>query len=149
MPAEARHPVLRGVNARQPAVLVGAGIALLAVLGVVLWLLLRGGGGNATSSRASAEAMSIRDLDQLAGSLGHPVYWAGSQPRFTYEVTRTKDGRVYIRYLPPGATVGTKARYLTSGISWSARIRSSAPSWWSRETVFGNRKCVDSVSRGK
>ena len=114
MPPEAHHPLLRGVNPRQPAVLVGAGIAVLVILGIVLWLVLRGGGN--TARRAPARGMSIRDLNELAGSIGHPVYWAGLQPRFTYEVSRTKDGRVYIRYLPAGATVGnTKANYLTIG----------------------------------
>jgi len=116
MPAEAQQPVLRGVYARRPALVAVAGIALLALLGVVLWLLLRGDGGKTTARRAPANGMSIRQLNEFAGSLGHPVYWAGSQPRFRYELSRTKDGRVYIRYLPAGATVGsTKADYLTVG----------------------------------
>lgn len=116
MPAEAQQPVLRGVYARRPALLVGAGVVLLVVLGIVLWLLLRGDGGKTTSRRAPANGMSIRQLNEFAGSIGHAVYWAGSQPRFTYELSHTKDGRVYIRYLPVGATVGsTKANYLTVG----------------------------------
>jgi hypothetical protein len=116
MPAEAQQPVLRGVYARRPALVAVAGIALLALLGVVLWLLLRGDGGKTTARRAPANGMSIRQLNEFAGSLGHPVYWAGAQPRFTYELSHTKDGRVYIRYLPLGATVGsTKANYLTVG----------------------------------
>jgi len=116
MPAEAQQPVLRGVYARRPALVAVAGIALLALLGVVLWLLLRGDGGKTTARRAPANGMSIRQLNEFAGSLGHPVYWAGAQPRFTYELSHTKDGRVYIRYLPVGATVGsTKANYLTVG----------------------------------
>ena len=72
MPPEAHHPLLRGVNPRQPAVLVGAGIAVLVILGIVLWLVLRGGGGN-TARRAPARGMSTRDLNELAGSIGHPV----------------------------------------------------------------------------
>ncbi|MFL5918537.1 MAG: hypothetical protein ACJ74X_07415 [Gaiellaceae bacterium] len=113
--AEGQHHVLRGVHARRPALLVGAGIAMLVILGIILWLVLRGG-GETTARRAPAKGMSIRELNELAGSIGHPVYWAGLQPRFTYEVSRTKDGRVYIRYLPAGATVGnTKAKYLTVG----------------------------------
>jgi hypothetical protein len=116
VPAEAQQSVLRGVYARRPALIAVAGIALLAVLAIVLWLVLRGDGGTKTSRHAPANAMSIRQLNEFAGSIGHPVYWAGSQPRFTYELSRTKDGRVYIRYLPAGATVGsTKATYLTVG----------------------------------
>ncbi|MFL6020734.1 MAG: hypothetical protein ACJ74A_06290, partial [Gaiellaceae bacterium] len=115
MSAEGQHHVLRGVHARRPALLVGAGIAMLVILGIILWLVLRGP-DETTARRAPAKAMSIRDLNELAASIGHPVYWAGSQPRFTYEVSRTKDGRVYIRYLPAGATVGAaNANYLTVG----------------------------------
>jgi hypothetical protein len=116
VPAEAHQPVLRGVYARRPALILGAGIALLAILGIVLWLVLGGDGGNPASRRAPANAVSIRELNEFAGSIGHPVYWAGSQPRFSYELSHTKDGRVYIRYLPADATVGsTKANYLTVG----------------------------------
>lgn len=85
------------------------------VTGLVLWLVLRGGGGKETP-RAPATAASIARLNRFASSVGHPIYWAGSQPSFTYELSRTKDGRVYIRYLPPGVKPGTsKPDYLTVG----------------------------------
>jgi hypothetical protein len=32
----------------------------------------------------------------------HPVYWAGPRPSYTYELTRTSDGRIFVRYLPTG-----------------------------------------------
>ena len=66
--------------------------------------------------QAHAAAASPQRLLAFARSVGHPVYWAGPQPRFTYELSRTKDGRVYVRYLPPGVEVGTsKPDYLTIG----------------------------------
>jgi hypothetical protein len=100
---------------RTPAVLVGGLAALAIVVGVVLWLLLRGG-GSGSSQRAPASAASIQRLNAFAASLQHPIYWAGPQPRFTYELSRTKDGRVYIRYLPPGVKPGSsKPDYLTIG----------------------------------
>ncbi len=60
-------------------------------------------------------AASLEQLNALAATLSHPVYWAGPQPGTTYELTRTKGGRVYIRYLPQGVRVGTSDRYLTIG----------------------------------
>src|SRR4051794_20107209 len=107
-PDEAVRPARRRANrnrkrqadlsafARTPAVLVAAAIVLAVVLGVVLWLVLRGG-GSGSSTRAPASAASMQRLNAFASSLQHPIYWAGPQPRFTYELSRTKDGRVYIR----------------------------------------------------
>ena len=58
-------------------------------------------------------AISRDGLKSLAGSLGHPVYWAGPKNGYTYELTRTASGQVYLRYLPRGVKVGTKEPYLT------------------------------------
>jgi hypothetical protein len=44
-----------------------------------------------------------------------PLYWAGRQPDVSYELTQTPDGRVYVRYLPSGAQVGSAQPYLTIG----------------------------------
>lgn len=125
VPEEAEHPVRRGANtraalgayARTPAVLIAGTITLAVAIGVVLWLLLRGGGEEAKpSQRAPATAASVKRLDAFASSVGHPIYWVGSQPRSTYELSRTKDGRVYIRYLPAGVKLGnSNPNYLTVG----------------------------------
>jgi hypothetical protein len=101
---------------RRPSVLIGGAIALAIVFGVVIWLISRAGSDEPAPERAQASAASIRRLNELASSIGHPVYWAGPQPRFVYELSRTKDGRVYIRYLPPNAEVGDRTpNYLTVG----------------------------------
>lgn len=94
-----------------------AGVAVAAVAAITIWLLVRGGGEEAQPpQRARASAVSIEELHALARSVGHPVYWAGRQPRFTYELSRTANGGVYIRYLPPGADVGdARPDYLTVG----------------------------------
>jgi hypothetical protein len=124
VPEGAQHPVERAADARTgiaayartPAVLIAAAIALAVVLGLVIWLLVRGGEKTTRPFRAPASAASIRRLNAFASSVGHPIYWAGSQPSFTYELSRTKDGRVYIRYLPPGVKVGnSNPNYLTVG----------------------------------
>ena len=49
---------------------------------------------------------AVAELEAVAKSLGHPVYWAGPRKGVTYELTRTTDGKVYIRYLPRGTHVG-------------------------------------------
>src|SRR5207244_741082 len=125
MDREVRGPTTTGARrsglaeyARRPAVLIATFVALAIVIGLILWLLLRGGG--TTSAKpvplAPASAASIERLDAFASSVGHPIYWAGSQPSYRYELSRTKDGRVYIRYLPPGVKLGDPhPRYLTIG----------------------------------
>jgi hypothetical protein len=125
---EPEPPIRRGANggsdsrgraggfARMPTILVAAALALAILIGVVVWLLVSGDGESSGPRRAPAKAASIRALNAFASSVRHPVYWAGSQPRFTYELSRTKDGRIYIRYLPPGVKLGDrKPNYLTVG----------------------------------
>jgi hypothetical protein len=67
------------------------------------------------SPKTAAAAVSQSGLQKLASRLGRPLYWAGPRTKTTYELTETPDGRVYIRYLPPAATVGTARPYLTVG----------------------------------
>jgi hypothetical protein len=106
-----------GGYARNRTVLIAAAVVLAVAIGLVLWLTLRGGGEEASPQRrAPASASSIQRLNAFASSVGHPIYWVGSQPSFTYELSRTKDGRVYIRYLPTGAKLGNpNPNYLTVG----------------------------------
>jgi hypothetical protein len=60
--------------------------------------------------------VSVEELKALAVTLGHPIYWAGEEPSDTYELTRTRNGSVYIRYLPDGVRVGDRRpEYLTVG----------------------------------
>ena len=83
--------------------------------------LLTGCGGSAkttttTVKRAPAAGVSVSKLTSLSASLGHPIFWAGAERGHTYELSRTKDGRVFIRYLPRGAKVGDpKPNYLSVG----------------------------------
>jgi hypothetical protein len=51
-----------------------------------------------------------------AASATHPVYWAGPRAGQTYELTRTSDGRIYVRYLPEGVKAGDpRPQFLTVG----------------------------------
>jgi hypothetical protein len=65
------------------------------------------------------------DLRKLAASLRHPLYWLGPKPGYTYELTQSGAGQVYIRYLPAGVAVGAPQPYLTVG-TYPYRSASSA-----------------------
>lgn len=96
---------------------VAAAVAAAAVLvGGVLWLLLRGDPEEEPATRARAAGVSLQRLNAIAAGVPHPVYWVGASSGTTYEFTRTKDGRIYVRYLPEGTEVGSaRGDYLTVG----------------------------------
>jgi hypothetical protein len=95
---------------------IGAIIALALVAGLVVWLVTRGNGSSSSSAGTSARAASAKELAALPSAVGHAVYWAGPRPGFTYELTQTSEGRIYIRYLPAGVPVGSnQPKYLTVG----------------------------------
>lgn len=99
-----------------PEVRIGALVALAVLAGLVVWLLARGDDDSTPTPAGAATAASAEDLAALPGSVGHPVYWAGPKRGFTYELTRTSDGRIYIRYLPGGVSIGSdQPKYLTVG----------------------------------
>jgi hypothetical protein len=103
---------------RHRRVRVGAVVALALALGFVAWIVLRDGSSHSSTSPIpaglKAVPVSAEGLHTLA-SLGVRIYWIGPRPGSTYELTKTADNRVFIRYLPDGAKVGTKKQYLTIG----------------------------------
>jgi hypothetical protein len=102
---------------RLPQVRLGALVAVGLLAFLVGWLALsRGGDDTAAAPSGAATAASESELRSFAESMSHPVYWAGPRENFTYELTQTRDGRVYVRYLPEGVEVGDpRGRYLTIG----------------------------------
>jgi hypothetical protein len=107
---------------------VGAVLAIALAAGLVAWLLLRGSGDNGSSSassstpaattttqaqKAPAVVTSAASLASLAATVRHPVFWLGPKPGYTYELTRTSTGNIYVRYLPKGIAVGASKPYLT------------------------------------
>lgn len=99
-----------------PHLRIGALLAVAAAAFVVAWLVLDRGGDEEALPPLGTAAASENQLKALADSVDQPIYWAGARKNRTYELTRTSDGRVYVRYLPPGVQVGDKrARYLTVG----------------------------------
>jgi hypothetical protein len=103
---------------RRPQFRVGAVVAVALLIAFVVWLLVRGS-GSSTPARAPARAGAVpvtpAVLAALARSTSAPIYWVGPRSDSTYELTKTADDRVFIRYLPPGVPVGTVQAYLTVG----------------------------------
>jgi hypothetical protein len=100
---------------RSLGVRVSAVVVFLVGVGAAVFLVLHQNSSKSVE-RAPASGMTAAQLSKLPTTLGHVVYWAGVQSGYTYEVTRTADGSVYIRYLPPGIEPGdANPNYLTIG----------------------------------
>jgi hypothetical protein len=77
--------------------------------------------GNVAADTSATDRISLRpeaatnaELRALTRRLGHPIYWAGPKPGYTYELSMTSSGKVFIRYLPAGVNVGDpRARFTT------------------------------------
>jgi hypothetical protein len=103
-------------------------VAIAIAIGLIVWLVVgRDSSNNSTAnnstvtsttstnpSTAQAGAVqyigpvvkSQKEIADYSQKIGQPIYWAGPQKGFTYELTRTADGRAYVRYLPKGAKAG-------------------------------------------
>ena len=93
---------------------VGAVVAVALLVALVVWLLVRGGGSGSGSTTAASVtplapvAASPSDIQQLSSQVGRPIYWLGPERGKVYELQRTSQDRIYVRYLPPSASIGTK-----------------------------------------
>jgi hypothetical protein len=101
---------------RLPHLRLGALVAIGLAAFFVGWLVMNRGEDAPSAPANGASATSESELRSFAESASSPVYWAGPKEGFTYELTRTNDGRVYVRYLPEGTAVGDpRSRFLTIG----------------------------------
>jgi hypothetical protein len=91
-------------------------LVLTIAAAVIVWLIVKGDdNGTSSPGRAPANAVTVATLRNLHGSVGHEVYWAGSRPKFTYELTEVGPN-IFIRYLPAGVGVGDpRPSFLTVG----------------------------------
>lgn len=84
-------------------------IAVALAVALVVFLFVRGGDdddGGAAPTDATEVAAS--DLEELAADVDYPVYWAGERGDTKLEQTVTEAGNVSVRYVPPGAEIGTR-----------------------------------------
>jgi hypothetical protein len=95
------------------AVVVGAVIVVV----LIAWLIFKGDDNKSGSpARAPGSAASVSQLQALPGKVGHDVFWAGSRSGFTYELTQTTQGNIYVRYLPAGVQANDpRPDFLTVG----------------------------------
>jgi hypothetical protein len=95
----------------------GAILALAVLAGFVAWLIFKGDDNKANApARAPAVAASYAQLKALPGQVGHEVYWAGKRTGYTYELTQTSQGNIFVRYLPAGVQVNDpRPNFLTVG----------------------------------
>jgi hypothetical protein len=126
--AQSRDPSARRSQKRllhSPRVRLGAVLALAVAAGLIAWLVVDSGGSSSTPKPAATRPttkpkpagtfthigpvnLSADGLKTLSGQFDEPVYWAGPKPGYQYELTRTTDGKVYVRYLPRGVKAGDK-----------------------------------------
>ena len=96
-----------------------AAVVVIVAATLIVWLAVRGGNDNSNSpssatTRAIPAAASPADLAAVSSSVKHPLYWIGGKSGFTYELTRAKNGNLWVRYLPAGVAVGdTRPNFLT------------------------------------
>jgi hypothetical protein len=91
-----------------PLALLVAGLLGGAAAAIGLALQLR------TTETPGPAATTQAELQRLSDELGRPVFWLGAPEGRTLELSRTDDGRVFLRYLPAQARVGdASTRYPT------------------------------------
>jgi hypothetical protein len=112
-------------RAREGPIRIGAVVAVALAIAFVVWLVVRGNDSStpkpaaapaATPAQPKAVTQPVRTFGPVAATVAklrviaraRPVYWAGPKPADTYELTKTSNGRVYIRYLPSGIRVGSR-----------------------------------------
>jgi hypothetical protein len=106
--------VARRARTSIPHIRLAALLALGLAAFVIGWLIV--GGDDSSAPSGGASISSEAELRDFAASASTPVYWAGRREGHTYELTRTSDGRVYVRYLPKGVAAGDpRPQFLTVG----------------------------------
>ena len=91
------------------------------VWGKKIRLEFSGGGSNYQAVTSQKESVKVRvpvaldpvqaptaELKAVSKALRQPIYWAGPRKGFHYELTRSTDGNVFVRYLPHGVQAGDR-----------------------------------------
>jgi hypothetical protein len=102
---------LRKVDRRLVGIVLSVAIVVVAVI-----LVTQSGGSSKAEGDSTARILDVDEVLELANSLGHPIYWAGSIPGDQLEVTQAAGDNVYLRYLPEGVEAGSpNSSFLTIG----------------------------------
>ncbi|HEU0303758.1 MAG TPA: hypothetical protein VFR32_04180 [Gaiellaceae bacterium] len=100
---------------------VGVLVLLAVAIGIIAWAWAGKGSDSAPSSGEATPTveqtgpvlLSEKGLKTLAAEIPEPIYWMGPKPNTRYELTRLSDGKIYVRYLPPGVPVDGRQGELT------------------------------------
>jgi hypothetical protein len=91
-------------------------IALALAAAAIAWLIVKDDDDDGGPATTGPEAATPQDLREFSDTADIPVYWAGPRPGFTYELTETAEGNIYVRYLPKDVEVGDRRpRFTTIG----------------------------------
>jgi hypothetical protein len=131
---------------------VGGVIAMVLAAGVIIWLVTRSSGSSAppnsptiASTTTTAEtatpfgpvALDQKGLNSSVRSLKQPVFWIGPKAGRSYGLLRQSNGKVFLRYLPPGVKAGDPRNvFLTVGTypfenAYANEVALSKQSGWS------------------
>jgi hypothetical protein len=95
---------------------------VLVVAGAVIGLIVSGDdSASPPAALDTPRAVSVAGLREFAAATGHVVYWAGPPPGGRLELTQTRAGYVFVRYLPSGAAVGTRRPIYTTIATYPSR----------------------------
>jgi hypothetical protein len=98
---------------RHRALALIAVVTLALTTGAVTLLLARSDAERLPGTPTEASAAQLRSVAAKADA---PVYWAGTRPGKRFELTRTRAGRFFVRYLPSGVKAGDRRpAFLTVG----------------------------------
>src|SRR3954452_23185857 len=98
-PAPGPGPTSETSPGRTGEIRLGAVIALAVAAALIVWLIVKHDDNDSKPARqAVPEATSPAGLRSFAGTVPMPVYWAGTRPHTTYELTRTDSGNIFVRY---------------------------------------------------
>jgi hypothetical protein len=105
-------------SSRLPSVRIGAAVAVAIAIAFVAWFFIRENNDSSSTSATTTSSIGPTGASQdrlraLAEEAGHPIYWAGAKNGMTYELTRTTNGRVFVRYLPSEVPVGIRQAEFT------------------------------------
>jgi len=100
----------RGLPPRVRLRLLVAVTALVVAAAVAGTLIMRDEQERATGVPVEA---TVKQLRAAAANASRSIYWAGTGPGTRLELTETKAGKTFVRYLPPGVAVADKHPSLT------------------------------------
>jgi hypothetical protein len=115
-------------------------IAVAVAAAVVALLLTRRDEAQPVVAPTGPVVVSQADLQRVARATGHPVYWGGPRSGFSYELTVTSEGRIFIRYLSDGVAAGDpRASFLAIGTYPGARSFADLARAAKRKDTFSMR----------